>query len=60
MITEMKVGLRKRGLVAVREGFLGHRRGCDRATGLPFAATVATVAAMINRVMLVRMITSIQ
>src|SRR4029077_6646167 len=29
MITEMKVGLRKGGLVAVREGFLGHRRGCQ-------------------------------
>ena len=28
--------------------------------GLPFAATVATAAAMINRVMLVRMIASIQ
>jgi hypothetical protein len=29
MITEMKVGLRKRGLISVREGFLGHRRGCQ-------------------------------
>jgi hypothetical protein len=29
MITEVKVGLRKRGLISVREGFLGHRRGCQ-------------------------------
>ena len=57
MITEVKVGLRKRGLISVREGFLA---ASDRATGLPFAATVATAAAMINRVMLVRMIASIQ
>jgi hypothetical protein len=27
MITEVKVGFRKRGLISVREGFLGHRRG---------------------------------
>jgi hypothetical protein len=32
----------------------------DRATGVPLAVTVATAAAMINCVMLVRMIASIQ
>jgi len=29
MITEVKVGLGNRGLISVREGFLGHRRGCQ-------------------------------
>jgi hypothetical protein len=29
MITEVKVGFRKRRLISVREGFLGHRRGCQ-------------------------------
>ena len=43
MITEVKVGLRKRGLITVREGFPGHGGAAsDRATALPLATDLVS------------------
>jgi hypothetical protein len=61
MITEVKVGLRKRGLMAVREGFPAHGRCLlrQRLGNCAPAVTVATTAAMINCVTPLRMVASI-